>query len=906
MRIREKIGRTTYGRFSLALFVICIVSGIFIAIPYNVNKPYESISLLMIANPAASLFRNLHYWSAQLFLIFSMLHIYDHFSKKEGIRLKKGLWARLSVGVLIILLAMLTGFLLKADADALQARRILNSLITGIPLVGNLLDYSLLGKEGNFQLIYVNHIATFTIFITVIVFEHTRKFWPGWGDFVAATLITTLLSFFITAPLHNNLNPTVKGPWYFLGLQEILHWLSHPELSMLIVSVFILLIFLVPFGGKRNGFITKRSLLILTIAYFMLTATGLFFRGENWKWMWPWERGYVAEVLPQISLARLHFRTEINPQQAAMSPVINGHKESCVLCHDDVAGFTASHDPKAIGCFSCHGGHPFESDNKEAHEGMLLIPGNLTDANRSCGTANCHPEITGRINSTLMATLSGMISVDRFVFNEQDSPDSLTSVHYLGHSAADEHLKNLCVRCHLGNPKTETGAITEKSRGGGCLACHLNYSDVAVASWFEHQSNRFDTSYLEHHPAISLKVSNDHCFGCHSRSGRISTSYEGWHETLISPDDMPENKNYRLVEDTRVFTYIKEDVHYQLGMTCIDCHNSYELMGDGNLYAHEEQQVNIQCEDCHFNGKPQVTDQKSLDQESAIIASLRFGNVSARKFLSTQKKKRPLINTYYRNDTAFLIGKDLKKVYAMKSPAAICTRGKTHDALSCSSCHASWAPSCIGCHNQYDPGESGYNMLANKQQMGGWVEYVGEYSAHLPALGIRKDEGKKSVVPVVPGMILSIDLSGFDKNLHDSLIFKRLFAPIEPHTTQTQGRSCKSCHNNPVALGYGQGSLQYVVHNKTGHWIFKPKYENSPYDSLPEDAWIGFLQERNGAVSTRVNVAPFSITDQKRILTVGACLTCHKDNSKIMQESLVDFNKVLAEKSEQCILPAWK
>ena len=188
MRIREKIGRTTYGRFSLALFVICIVSGIFIAIPYNVNKPYESISLIMIANPVASLFRNLHYWSAQLFLILSMLHIYDHFSRKEGIRLKPGLWARLSVGVLIILLAMLTGFLLKADADALQARRILNSLITGIPLVGNLLDYSLLGKEGNFQLIYVHHIATFTIFIAVIVFEHTRKFWPGWGDFVAATI----------------------------------------------------------------------------------------------------------------------------------------------------------------------------------------------------------------------------------------------------------------------------------------------------------------------------------------------------------------------------------------------------------------------------------------------------------------------------------------------------------------------------------------------------------------------------------------------------------------------------------------------------------------------------------------------------------------------------------------------
>ncbi len=62
-----------------------------------------------------------------------------------------------------------------------------------------------------------------------------------------------------------------------------------------------------------------------------------------------------------------------------------------------------------------------------------------------------------------MSNLSGMISVDRFVFNEQDNPDLLTDVHHLGNSAADEHLRNLCVKCHLDNPKTETGPVTEKA-----------------------------------------------------------------------------------------------------------------------------------------------------------------------------------------------------------------------------------------------------------------------------------------------------------------------------------------------------------------------------------------------------------------------------------------------------------
>ena len=128
--MKRKKDKTTFGTLALAMFWLVVISGIVLAIPFDVEKPYASVSTILIANPAASLFRNLHYWSAQLFLVFSLVHIYDHFKKKEDIRLKKGLWFRLSIGVLIIFLAMLTGFLLKGDADSLQARRILDNLIS--------------------------------------------------------------------------------------------------------------------------------------------------------------------------------------------------------------------------------------------------------------------------------------------------------------------------------------------------------------------------------------------------------------------------------------------------------------------------------------------------------------------------------------------------------------------------------------------------------------------------------------------------------------------------------------------------------------------------------------------------------------------------------------------------------
>ena len=886
--------------------MICVVSGIFVAIPYNVENSFLSISTMMVLNPAASFFRSIHFWSAQFFLIFVLIHIWDHFNKSEYIVLKRGIWFRLTLGVLIIFLVMLTGFLLKGDADSEQAWRILDSLLLGIPIIGDVLSLSLLGNEGSLQLVYVHHIATFTIVIVIVTFEHSRKIWSKIPTLIVVLIVTLIISYFFTPPLHDGINTTVKGPWYFVGFQEILYWLSTPSISVGIIILFLMLIFIIPFSGERVSFFSKRLLLIFTIIYFLLTLSGMFLRGENWKWVWPWDNDYSHSVLHSFTTSQITFVNGFTEEELTSTTVINGGKESCVICHDNVVGFTASHNPDAIGCFSCHGGNPFDSSKDGAHSNMILIPGNFADADISCGTTNCHPDITGRKNTNIMDNLSGMISVDRFVFNEQHSPDFLSDVHHLGNSAADEHLKNMCVICHLGNPKTVTGPVTESSRGGGCLACHINYDEFASTAWFAHNDNVSDTMYLSFHPSISMKVTNQHCFGCHSRSGRISTNYEGWHETILEVEEMPLDNIHRLVEESRVFRFVSEDIHHELGLSCIDCHNSFEMMGDGSYYTHQEEQTTISCEDCHFVGEPNIISAKDMDSESAIIASMRFGSISDKDFLATQKRNIPLINTWWDNDTAYFLTKNQGKEFVLSAPGNTCTVGSSHDNVSCSACHSAWAPSCIGCHNEYDDIEPGYNMHTNQEKQGSWVEFVGEYNAHLPALGIRTIDNKKQVIPVVPGMVLTIDVGSFSKDLHDSLIFHRLFAPSAPHTTSAQGRSCKSCHNNPVALGYGDGNLEYNINNHIGIWSFDSYYQNNPNDKLPEDAWIGFLDDRKGEeVSTRTNVVPFSINEQKRILTVGACLTCHEDNSSVMNQSLVDFDLVVKQRSVDCVLPIW-
>jgi hypothetical protein len=659
-----------------------------------------------------------------------------------------------------------------------------------------------------------------------------------------------------------------------------------------------ILLFLVNTRNGRLVFFSKRVLLVFTGFYVILTVVGLFFRGERWTWITPGQADYAYAVLTDFKTARVNFSPGFGLDDVLNSPEVQGRSESCLVCHSNMRGLVKAHQPEAIGCFSCHSGNPFATDKAQAHRNMIPVPGNLSNAKQSCGTTQCHPDIVNRVSTGLMATLSGMISVDRFVFNEQNTPDKLTNVHQLGNSAADEHLKNLCVQCHLGNPKTEYGPANESSRGGGCLACHLNYSPEA-----ENELAQNRDSIRKFHPSVSLQVSDHHCFGCHSRSGRISTNYEGWHETTLEASQMPDSSNYRLVEGSRVFRKETEDVHHKLGLECIDCHHSYELMGDGKFYAHEEDQQDVSCADCHFNGKPLTVSLDGLDNESAIIVSLRYGNVSNREFLKTHKHGHALINTSVEKDSVYFLSKNKRLKMALKPPARVCTRGDAHAELSCNSCHSSWAPGCIGCHNAYDPNEPGYDMVRNVEKRGSWVEFSGSFAALRPALGVREKGGKKEIIPVVPGMVLTIDKKSFAPATGETAIFHRLFAPVAPHTTAARGRDCISCHNNPVALGFGQGELIYQTQAGQGKWTFRPLYENDLHDGLPGDAWTGFLENRTGTVSTRTDVKPFDAAEQKKILRVGACLTCHDQKSKVMDQALVNFERTLSRRSRKCVLP---
>jgi hypothetical protein len=617
---------------------------------------------------------------------------------------------------------------------------------------------------------------------------------------------------------------------------------------------------------------------------------------------------YRNTVLILLSFIAVYFAANLLSDKYFIDRNFNG----CVDCHDEMTGFEESHSPEKVGCNACHLGNPNTTNKDFAHNGMILIPGNLSDATKTCGVTGCHPGIPERVSTSIMNTMSGVISVNRFAFDELEKPEGLFYVKDLTQSNADNHNRNLCASCHLGNEKTEWGPIDVLSRGGGCNACHLNYSNEAIEQLNSYlksprgmasqkvkgqKSKEIKIDFPKIHPQLSLKVTNKHCFGCHSRSGRISTNYEGWFETLESWDDVKVNKDYRLLLDGRVFQKAKDDVHHQAGMECIDCHVSMEIMGDGNLYQHMDEQLKIQCTDCHSKDVRSIN-YNQLDFESKKIVDLRKSKRDNEKFLVTEKSKLALVNTYVSaKNEKYLITKSSNKKLNLNPPATICVEGNAHKRLNCQSCHTEWVTHCVGCHTEYDPNLEGYDLLDNKDIVGSWNEIPSDFYVDYPVLGVRKDKSGKEIIDTfIPGMVLTIDKF---KNPRKK-IFKRLFAPTFSHTINKEGRSCKSCHNNPLALGYGKGKLNY---SKNGEWGFEPKFSNHKEDNLPKDAWIGFLKTRNETSTTRTYTRPFTVEEQKRILLVGACLTCHDEQSEIIRSGLNDFNGVIKRISQNCILP---
>ncbi len=129
---------------------------------------------------------------------------------------------------------------------------------------------------------------------------------------LAGTFALLVISLFFDAPLEDLANSLVtpnpgKAPWYFTGIQELIHYTNKPVIPAIIIPLLIVIwLFLIPYIDRKPktrftslfnrifiGGEERRVLIILFTLFvsgaLIFTLIGSLFRGENWGFVLPWK-----------------------------------------------------------------------------------------------------------------------------------------------------------------------------------------------------------------------------------------------------------------------------------------------------------------------------------------------------------------------------------------------------------------------------------------------------------------------------------------------------------------------------------------------------------------------------------------------------------------------------------------
>jgi len=355
------------------------------------------------------------------------------------------------------------------------------------------------------------------------------------------------------------------------------------------------------------------------------------------------------------------------------------------------------------------------------------------------------------------------------------------------------------------------------------------------------------------------------CSTCHNRGKRIGVSYQGLMETEYqSTFDHEGNGQPKL--HTKRYLHMQEDIHYQKGMLCQDCHTSNDLHGDGFLGGANAAAVEVECQDCHGTTKKYpwelpigYSDEFSTKEKTGkargvattVKDYLKQGYVPAPEdgYILTARGN-PLPKAVRKGNKIIMhlaSGKDIemKPLKLLKENEELSQAGllsmdtiETHNSkMECYACHATWAPQCYGCHVKvdYSGGKSNPDWVkaSHDQDIHGTTGGMRDLKKYLvpgkvtetrsylrwedPALS---QNGEGRVSPTIPGCQTTITVIGKDgKALLQNHIYKIPnvegageegqnaidMAPIQPHTIQKVARTCESCHADDKALGLGVG-----------------------------------------------------------------------------------------------------
>ena len=307
------------GGMAIVLFLLLAFTGILMMFSYEPTpeRAWQSIAAFEHDVLFGRLIRGVHFWSANLLIPVSILHLLRVYLTGAFRGRRRSNWL-LGLGMLsCVLLSGFTGYLLTWDQTAYWAITICTEMIGLIPGIGPTLQTGIIGGGAIGSSTLINFYALHIVLTPLLLFALMN--WPFWHirtaggvvqpsapaadpgaanrtvplipslltkEVTVALLLTAtvlVLAIVFGAPLGEPANPGIspnpaKAPWFFLGFQELLiHFNATFAILIIPLLVFSALVLVpyIPYDAEVSGdwFLTakgKRMSLVATLTALVL------------------------------------------------------------------------------------------------------------------------------------------------------------------------------------------------------------------------------------------------------------------------------------------------------------------------------------------------------------------------------------------------------------------------------------------------------------------------------------------------------------------------------------------------------------------------------------------------------------------------------------------------------------
>ena len=285
----KKLWLPGWGEIALSALQLALISGLLL-IPFFQpgGQAFTSVSLLNGSGFLGRWLHSFHSYCGDIFLFAVIIHTIEYLAKKSYRSYMFKSWFYVILLGVISLLAVFSGFMSLGSKESISAMGILRSVLELFADFGQLFDRFLFRADVSDQAlstIYFHHIATFTLLTVVLTYIHIRRLQSGRFAFYYTLLMLLLISAVFPARL--GVTPetpvaVVKGPWYFIGLQELLSWAPAWIAGALFPGIIILLLLLLPVFYKKDKIILY-SLAVFFVLYLAESLIGWLLRGDGWQ-----------------------------------------------------------------------------------------------------------------------------------------------------------------------------------------------------------------------------------------------------------------------------------------------------------------------------------------------------------------------------------------------------------------------------------------------------------------------------------------------------------------------------------------------------------------------------------------------------------------------------------------------